>query len=81
MRLLRRATTSKLVSYLPEEYGAGRSGIGPQTHTVCRHAFMVSSEIVALGFFVLALNVGIGAGNTDVPTGLPHKRRLPTPAE
>ncbi|MDJ0312876.1 hypothetical protein [Arthrobacter sp. H35-D1] len=42
---------------------------------------MVSSEIVALGFFVSALNVVIGAGNADVPTGLPRKRRLPTPAE
>lgn len=69
-RYLRRSTTGELVSYLPEEYGVGRTGIGPKIHTVWGHAVLVSCELVAVAVFFWALNVGIEAGNSDVPAGL-----------
>ncbi|RLQ84210.1 hypothetical protein D9V28_08305 [Mycetocola zhadangensis] len=69
-RYLRRAYNGELVSYLPEEYGVGRTGLGPKIHTVWGHAVLVAAEIAILALFFWALGAGVGAGHTDVPGGL-----------
>lgn len=70
MRYLRRAVNGELVSYLPEEYGVGRTGQGPKITTVWGHAILVAGEVVCLSLFFWALNVGAHAGHTDIPAGM-----------
>ncbi|GAA5230579.1 hypothetical protein [Arthrobacter cryoconiti] len=69
-RLLRRASTGELVSYLPEEYGVGRTGIGPKITTVWGHAVLVASQVLILVLFFYGLSIGVQAGHTNVPVGL-----------
>lgn len=64
-RVLRRARNGELVSYLPEEYGVGRSGLGPKIHTVWGHAVLVACELVFLGLVFQA----ISRGYDRVPAG------------
>lgn len=69
-RYLRRANNGELVSYLPEEYGVARTGLGPKIHTVWGHAVLVACEIGILIILFWALGVGISGGYTDVPAGV-----------
>lgn len=57
-RFLKRASTGELVSYLPEEYGVGRSGLGPKIHTVWGHGILVAGELVFLVLVIQAINRG-----------------------
>ncbi|GGE95159.1 hypothetical protein [Mycetocola zhadangensis] len=59
-RYLRRAYNGELVSYLPEEYGVGRNGLGPKIHTVWGHAVLVVCEIIALVAVFSAFQFGGG---------------------
>lgn len=69
-RYLRRAYNGELVSYLPEEYGVARTGLGPKIHTVWGHAVLVAGELISLVLLFWALGVGVRAGNSDVPVGV-----------
>lgn len=69
-RYLRRAFNGELVSYLPEEYGVARNGLGPRIRTVWGHTVLVAGEVAALALFFWGLSVGVAAGHTDVPGGL-----------
>ncbi|WP_104110138.1 hypothetical protein [Arthrobacter sp. N199823] len=69
-RYLRRAFNGELVSYLPEEYGVARNGLGPKIRTVWGHAILVAGEVITLSLFFWALSVGVRGGHTDVPAGL-----------
>lgn len=69
-RYLRRAFTGELISYLPEEYGVARNGLGPKIRTVWGHAVLVAGEIAMVLLFLWALGVGVRGGHTDVPAGL-----------
>ncbi|MGP9500826.1 hypothetical protein ACT3TS_01270 [Specibacter sp. AOP5-B1-6] len=69
-RYLRRAFNGELVSYLPEEYGVARNGLGPKIRTVWGHSILVAGEIAILCLFLWALSVGASGGHTDIPAGL-----------
>ncbi|ALO65965.1 hypothetical protein AS189_04980 [Arthrobacter alpinus] len=57
-RYLKRASNGELVSYLPEEYGVGRTGLGPKIYTVWGHGILVAGELVFLVLVFQAINVG-----------------------
>ena len=69
-RYLRRANNGELVSYLPEEYGVGRTGLGPKIYTVWGHAVLVTLEIVSLAALFWAFQFGARNGGGESTAGV-----------